>query len=86
MHAGNAVDEDPYACIRLLEIDVRDRGRLKRYRVVEWHRNRGDRRAVGYNESLKRACEEARRHQQARASQGVHRKNEYGPTGGSAYG
>jgi hypothetical protein len=72
MHAGTNADEDPYACIRLLEIDVRDRGRLKRYRVVEWHRNRADRRLVGYYDALKRACEEARRHQAGLVSRATH--------------
>lgn len=64
MHAGADSSEDPYACIRLLEIHVRDRGTLKRYRVVTWRPASADRLLVGYYDELQRACEAARRHRQ----------------------
>lgn len=68
MHAGSDADETPYACIRLLEVDVRDLGRLKRYRVVTWMPASADRRLVGYYDELRRACEAARRRRQHEAT------------------
>lgn len=86
MHAGKAADEDPSACIRLLEVEVRDRGRFKRYRVVEWHRDRADRRLVGYYDAFRRACEEARKHQQGLVMRALYRANQHGTRGRTAYG
>jgi hypothetical protein len=84
MHHNTAVDEDPYGCIRLLDVELNGQ-RVRRYRVVTWSRDRAARQIVGYFMTLRRACEESRRRRQADATRpagqavGVNRQ-------GTAYG
>lgn len=63
MHAGGDTTEQPYACIRLLEVGTPS-GRRKVYRVVTWAPASSDRRLVGYRDRLVDACELARKHRQ----------------------
>ncbi len=45
LHHGDG-NEDPYACVRLLDVELRG-GTVKRYRLVTWRRSKVDRELVG---------------------------------------
>ena len=83
-HMHYDVTDDPYACVRLLTVEL-DGAPVKRYRVVTWRRAKTDRELVGYFATLKRACEEGRRQRQAEVSQTQRRVHPNGGIG-SAYG
>jgi hypothetical protein len=59
---------------------------VKRYRIVEWKRDRSARKLVGYRTTLRRACEDARRHQVAIVNRSKLERRDHRGGYGTAYG